>query len=61
MPTNTTANSEIKRIPHPSKVPKGHDKIVLNYRFEEVIGYGNQIRIQDSMSLIYIYLLNLIL
>ena len=53
---STKTNSEIKRIPHPSKVPKDQDKIVLNYRFEEVIGYGNQIRIQDSRSLIYIYL-----
>ena len=33
-------NTEIKRIPHPIKVPKDQDKIVLNYRFEEVIGYG---------------------
>ena len=46
MPSTKTANSEIKRIPHPSKVPKDQNKIVLNYRFEEVIGYGNQIRIQ---------------
>ena len=40
-PTNSSRfNTEIKRIPHPIKVPKAQDKIVLNYRFEEVIGYG---------------------
>lgn len=32
---------EIKRIPHPKKVKKGEEKLVLNYRLEEVCGYGN--------------------
>lgn len=31
---------EIKRIPHPKKVKKGEEKLVLNYRLEEVCGYG---------------------
>lgn len=31
---------EIKRIPHPKKVKKGEEKMILNYRLEEVCGYG---------------------
>ena len=32
---------EIKRISHPKKVKKGEEKLILNYRLEEVCGYGN--------------------
>ena len=35
-----TVSREIKRIPHPKKVKKGEEKLVLNYRLEEVCGYG---------------------
>lgn len=37
----------IKRIPHPVKVSKNQEKIVLNYRFEDVVGYGIMILLQN--------------
>lgn len=41
----------IKTIQHPEKVPKLQEKIILNYRFEEVVGYGKNPAIQ--INLIY--------
>ena len=32
----------VKRIPHPEKVAKGQEKFIINYRLEEVVGYGMQ-------------------
>jgi len=40
MTNEKTVSREIKRIPHPKKVKKGEEKLVLNYRLEEVCGYG---------------------
>lgn len=37
---NANIKKEIKRIPHPKKVKKGEEKMILNYRLEEVCGYG---------------------
>lgn len=37
---NSSSLKEIKRIPHPKKVQRGEEKLISNYRLEEVCGYG---------------------
>jgi hypothetical protein len=39
---NNNNKMEIKRIPHPKKIKKGEEKLILNYRLEEVCGYGKR-------------------
>jgi hypothetical protein len=39
---NNNNKKEIKRIPHPKKIKKGEEKLILNYRLEEVCGYGKR-------------------
>lgn len=43
--------NRIKIIPHPPKIPKDQDKMVMNYKFEEVVGYGKN----NSRSKLILY------